>query len=97
MFLLNVLPSLLFEGAKVQSGFLKAIEFFITELAVQDISTAELCFSVGPKGALFSPKEREDYNYSKGTIIVRMMEFVSMVLENCQPEFWKVFCLKETG
>ncbi|KAK1173766.1 DNA-dependent protein kinase catalytic subunit [Acipenser oxyrinchus oxyrinchus] len=77
-------------GTKVQSGFLKAIEFFITELAVQDISAAELCFSVGPKGALFSPKEREDYNYSKGTIIVRMMEFVSMVLENCQPDFWKL-------
>ncbi|XP_066575742.1 DNA-dependent protein kinase catalytic subunit isoform X2 [Amia ocellicauda] len=72
-----------------ESIFLKAIGFFISELSMQDISAAELCSSLGPKGSLFSPREREDYNYNKGTIIVRLLEFVTMVLDNCQQDFWK--------
>ncbi|XP_061073095.1 DNA-dependent protein kinase catalytic subunit [Conger conger] len=73
-----------------KSSFLKAVQFFITELAMQDLSAAENCFSVGQKTALFSPKEREDYNYSKGTIIVRLMEFVTMVLLKGQQNLWKL-------
>ncbi|KAG5837285.1 hypothetical protein ANANG_G00237680 [Anguilla anguilla] len=71
-----------------KSCFFKAVQFFITELAMQDLSAAENCFSVGQKTSLFSPKEREDYNYSKGTIIVRLLEFVTMVLG--QQNLWKL-------
>ncbi|MBN3311515.1 PRKDC kinase, partial [Atractosteus spatula] len=77
-------------GTQEKSSFLKAIGFFIAELTMQDISAAERCFSSGPKGSLFSPREREDYNYCKGTIIVRLMEFVTMVLDNCSQDFWKI-------
>ncbi|XP_041045109.1 DNA-dependent protein kinase catalytic subunit isoform X2 [Carcharodon carcharias] len=73
-----------------KSGLMKALHFFLKNLAMHDITAAEECSAYGSKGTLFSPREREDYNYSKCTIIVRIMEFVSMVLEGCQQDFWKV-------
>ncbi|XP_067836012.1 DNA-dependent protein kinase catalytic subunit isoform X2 [Heptranchias perlo] len=77
-------------GTNQKSGFMKAMDFFLKKLAVQDITAAEESFVCGIKAILFSPREREEYNYSKCTIIVRIMEFVSMVLESCQQDFWKV-------
>ncbi|XP_051784693.1 DNA-dependent protein kinase catalytic subunit [Erpetoichthys calabaricus] len=77
-------------GSDSKSGFLQAVRFFLSNLALHDVSAAEKCFESGAKGVLFSPREQEHYNFKKGTIIVRTMEFVTMVLENCQPQFWKV-------
>nr|XP_014345420.1 PREDICTED: DNA-dependent protein kinase catalytic subunit [Latimeria chalumnae] len=77
-------------GTTSVSGFLRAVEFFLTRLATQDITAAEQCFTAGSKDTMFSPREREDYSYSKCTIIVRILTFVSMVLEKCQPDLWKV-------
>ncbi|XP_069076234.1 DNA-dependent protein kinase catalytic subunit isoform X2 [Pleurodeles waltl] len=77
-------------GTEAQSSFLRALKFFLGRLALNDVIAAEQCFTSGPKGTMFSPQEREQYNYSKCTIIVRIMEFVSMVIENCQQDFWKV-------
>jgi DNA-dependent protein kinase catalytic subunit len=45
---------------------------------------------VGQKGSVFSPREVEQYHYSKGTIIVRLLEFASMVLLKCDQALWKV-------
>ncbi|KAJ8280685.1 hypothetical protein GJAV_G00057750 [Gymnothorax javanicus] len=73
-----------------KSHFLKAIQFFVSELAIHDLSAAVNCFTVRQKTSLFSPKEREDYNYSKGTIIVRLMEFVTMVTSKGQQNLWKL-------
>uniref|UniRef100_A0A8C4S1N9 DNA-dependent protein kinase catalytic subunit n=1 Tax=Erpetoichthys calabaricus TaxID=27687 RepID=A0A8C4S1N9_ERPCA len=77
-------------GSDSKSGFLQAVRFFLSNLALHDVSAAEKCFESGAKGVLFSPREQEHYNFKKGTIIVRTMEFVTMVLENCQPQFWKL-------
>ncbi|KAG2458009.1 PRKDC kinase, partial [Polypterus senegalus] len=77
-------------GSDSKSGFLQAVRFFLNKLALHDVSAAEKCFESGAKGVLFSPREQEHYNFKKGTIIVRTLEFVTMVLENCQPQFWKV-------
>ncbi|XP_038665232.1 DNA-dependent protein kinase catalytic subunit isoform X1 [Scyliorhinus canicula] len=77
-------------GTYQKSGFMKALHFFLKNLAMRDITAAEECFAYGIKGILFSPREREEYNYSKCTIIVRIMEFVSMVLESCEQDLWKV-------
>ncbi|XP_030070017.1 DNA-dependent protein kinase catalytic subunit [Microcaecilia unicolor] len=73
-----------------QSSFLRTCEFFLQKLCLHDITAAEQCFRTGPSGNIASPQEREDYNYSKCTIIVRIMEFVSMILENCQQDFWRL-------
>uniref|UniRef100_A0A674JBQ4 DNA-dependent protein kinase catalytic subunit n=1 Tax=Terrapene triunguis TaxID=2587831 RepID=A0A674JBQ4_9SAUR len=77
-------------GTKMRSSFLRAVEFFLKTIVLHDISAAERCFDTGSKGNMFSPQEREEYNYSKCTIIVRIMAFVSMILETCQQDFWKL-------
>ncbi|KAG8442079.1 hypothetical protein GDO86_011029, partial [Hymenochirus boettgeri] len=72
-----------------ESSFLKSLRFFIKHLSVEDIIAAEKCFTTVSKSGLFSPQEVEEYNFNKCTIIVRIMEFVSMFIETCQQEYWK--------
>ncbi|XP_077348787.1 DNA-dependent protein kinase catalytic subunit isoform X2 [Lithobates pipiens] len=76
--------------ASPKSSFFKALHFFICHLSMEDIKAAQVCFTIGSKSNLFSPHEMEQYNYSKCTIIVRIMEFVSMILENCHQDFGKM-------
>ncbi|KAM5158207.1 DNA-dependent protein kinase catalytic subunit [Mantella aurantiaca] len=76
--------------ASQKSSFFKALHFFISSLSMEDIQAAQTCFTIGSKSNLFSPHELEQYNYSKCTIIVRIMTFVTMILENCAQNFWKM-------
>ncbi|KAJ7402013.1 hypothetical protein BTVI_90061 [Pitangus sulphuratus] len=77
-------------GVNESSSFLKAVQFFLETIALHDIHAAEQCFDCSSKGNTFSPQERDMYNYSKCTIIVRIMEFVTTILELCQQDFWKL-------
>ncbi|XP_075350728.1 DNA-dependent protein kinase catalytic subunit isoform X2 [Mycteria americana] len=77
-------------GVNERSSFLEAVQFFLETIALHDIYAAEQCFDCSSKGSMFSPQERDMYNYSKCTIIVRIMEFVTMILETCQQDFWKL-------
>ncbi|KAM4028882.1 DNA-dependent protein kinase catalytic subunit [Anomaloglossus baeobatrachus] len=69
-----------------KSSFLKALHYFISQLSMCDITAALACY----KNSSFSPQEKEEYNYSKCTIIVRIIEFATMILDHCQKDFWKV-------
>lgn len=74
-----------------KSSFLPALRFFLTELALHDVKAAKACFEAADSTwSHFSPSEKELYNYSKCTIIVRLLEFSTMVLLKCQPDVWKV-------
>ncbi|NXA73861.1 PRKDC kinase, partial [Thryothorus ludovicianus] len=77
-------------GVNESSVFLGAMQFFLDTIALHDIHAAEQCFDCSSKGSMFSPQERDMYNYSKCTIIVRVMEFVTVILEMCQQDFWKL-------
>uniref|UniRef100_A0A8B9FXA0 DNA-dependent protein kinase catalytic subunit n=1 Tax=Amazona collaria TaxID=241587 RepID=A0A8B9FXA0_9PSIT len=77
-------------GINARSSFLEAVQFFLETIALHDINAAEQCFDCRSKGSMFSPQERDMYNYSKCTIIVRIMEFVTMILETSQQDFWKL-------
>ncbi|KAM6458275.1 DNA-dependent protein kinase catalytic subunit isoform 2-T2 [Liasis olivaceus] len=78
-------------ATNTESSFLRSLEFFLGKIALHNISGAEQCFSNASKGdMLLSPQEREEYNYSKCTIIVRIMVFSSMILETHQQHFWKL-------
>ncbi|XP_041824461.1 DNA-dependent protein kinase catalytic subunit [Melanotaenia boesemani] len=84
-------------GSKDKSSFLKATHFFLTELAAHDLPAAEGCFPVGDGMSHFSPREVDQYNYSKCSIIVRLLEFSSMILVRGDQDFWKhlerdIFC-----
>uniref|UniRef100_A0A3B1JQ43 DNA-dependent protein kinase catalytic subunit n=1 Tax=Astyanax mexicanus TaxID=7994 RepID=A0A3B1JQ43_ASTMX len=75
-----------------KSSFLPAVRFFLAELAVHDLKAASACFRVSDSGVSphFSPRETELYSYSKCTIIVRLLEFSTMVLQKCQQDLWKL-------
>uniref|UniRef100_A0A667XXZ0 DNA-dependent protein kinase catalytic subunit n=1 Tax=Myripristis murdjan TaxID=586833 RepID=A0A667XXZ0_9TELE len=71
-------------------SFLKAVGFFLTELATHGLEAAESCFPMGQQTSHFSPREIDQYNYSKCTIIVRLMEFTTMILVKCDEHMWKL-------
>ncbi|XP_042366176.1 DNA-dependent protein kinase catalytic subunit [Plectropomus leopardus] len=77
-------------SSKEKSSFLKAVRFFLTELATGDLAAAESCFPHGKKTSHFSPSELDQYNFSKCTIIVRLLEFATMILVKGEQEFWKL-------
>ncbi|XP_044032842.1 DNA-dependent protein kinase catalytic subunit isoform X2 [Siniperca chuatsi] len=77
-------------SSKEKSSFLKALSFFLTELATQELVAAESCFPLGEKTSHFSPREVDQYNFSKCTIIVRLLEFATMILVKGDKEFWKL-------
>lgn len=60
------------------------------ELATHELAAAESCFPFGKKTSHFSPREVDQYNYSKCTIIVRLLEFATMILVKGDKEFCKV-------
>lgn len=90
-------------GSAEDSSFLKAVHFFLTELATHELSAAESCFHLGKDSSRtshFSPREIDQYNFSKCTIIVRLLEFTTMILIKGDQDFFKVLqdlrlmCLK---
>uniref|UniRef100_A0A452TWI8 DNA-dependent protein kinase catalytic subunit n=1 Tax=Ursus maritimus TaxID=29073 RepID=A0A452TWI8_URSMA len=76
-------------GTETQSSLWKAVAFFLENIAMHDITAAEKCFGTGATGHRPSPQERERYNYSKCTIVVRIMEFTTTLLSTF-PEGWKL-------
>nr|XP_025866827.1 DNA-dependent protein kinase catalytic subunit isoform X2 [Vulpes vulpes] len=76
-------------GTETQSSLWKAVAFFLENIAMHDITAAEKCFGTGAAGHRPSPQEGERYNYSKCTIVVRIMEFTTTLL-NTSPEGWKL-------
>uniref|UniRef100_A0A8D3BVD0 DNA-dependent protein kinase catalytic subunit n=1 Tax=Scophthalmus maximus TaxID=52904 RepID=A0A8D3BVD0_SCOMX len=82
-----------FISSKDKSSFLKATHFFLTELATHELVAAESCFPLGVRSSHFSPREVDQYNYSKCTIIVRLLEFATMILVKGDQESWKLTAL----
>ncbi|XP_073924597.1 DNA-dependent protein kinase catalytic subunit isoform X2 [Castor canadensis] len=79
-------------GTEAQSSLFKSVAFFLESIAAHDITAAKQCF--GPEPAVPnqqcppSPQEEEKYNYSKCTVVVRIMEFTTTLL-NTSLEGWK--------
>ncbi|XP_077480903.1 DNA-dependent protein kinase catalytic subunit [Stigmatopora argus] len=87
---LNIIKPNHLLNCREESSFLKALHFFLTELATQELAAAESCFHSGQKNVQFSPIEVEQYNYSKCTIIVRLLEFTTMVLVKGDQDFYEL-------
>ncbi|XP_044600073.2 DNA-dependent protein kinase catalytic subunit [Equus asinus] len=76
-------------GTETQSSLWKAVAFFLESIAMHDIMAAGKYFGTGATGNRPSPQEGERYNYSKCTIVVRIMEFTTTLLST-SPEGWKL-------
>ncbi|XP_004680100.1 PREDICTED: DNA-dependent protein kinase catalytic subunit [Condylura cristata] len=76
-------------GTTAQPCLWNAVAFFLESIAMHDIMAAEKCFGTGVTGNAPSPEEEERYNYSKCTIVVRIMEFATTLL-SASPENWQL-------
>ncbi|KAF6100707.1 protein kinase, DNA-activated, catalytic subunit [Phyllostomus discolor] len=76
-------------GTETQSSLWEAVAFFLENISLHDSMAAEKCFGTGAAGNRPSPQEEERYNYSKCTIVVRIMEFTTTLL-SIHPEGWKL-------
>ncbi|XP_057593505.1 DNA-dependent protein kinase catalytic subunit isoform X2 [Hippopotamus amphibius kiboko] len=76
-------------GTETQSSLWKAVAFFLERIALHDITVAEKCFGAGASGDRPSPQEGERYNYSKCTVVVRVLEFCTTLL-GASPDSWKL-------
>ncbi|CAK6438705.1 unnamed protein product [Pipistrellus nathusii] len=76
-------------GTETQSSLWKAVAFFLESIAMHDAMAAMKCFGPGITENRLSPQEEERYNYSKCTIVVRIMEFTTTLLR-IYPGGWKL-------
>lgn len=79
----------LFLGTETQSSLLKSVAFFLESIATHDARAIEESFGTGVAAGAPSLQEEEKYNYSKCTVLVRIMEFTTTLL-NTSPEIFKV-------
>ncbi|XP_052014740.1 DNA-dependent protein kinase catalytic subunit isoform X2 [Apodemus sylvaticus] len=74
-------------GTEVQSSLLRSVGFFLESIAMCDARAVEQHFGTGMAGPP-SLQEEEKYNYSKCTVLVRIMEFTTTLLitspEDCK-------------
>lgn len=80
---------LLFLGTKTQSSLLKSVAFFLESIATHDARAVEQRFGTGVTTGPPSLQEEEKYNYSKCTVLVRIVDFTTTLL-NASPEVFKV-------
>lgn len=80
---------LLFLGTETQSSLLKSVAFFLESLATHDAKAVVQCFGTGVATGPPSLQEEEKYNYSKCTVLVRIMEFTTTLLST-SPDVCKV-------
>ncbi|XP_038201173.1 DNA-dependent protein kinase catalytic subunit [Arvicola amphibius] len=76
-------------GTETQSSLLKSVAFFLESIATRDARAIEQHFGTGVATGPPSLQEEEKYNYNKCTVLVRIMEFTTTLL-NTSPEIFKL-------
>ncbi|XP_013210333.1 DNA-dependent protein kinase catalytic subunit [Microtus ochrogaster] len=76
-------------GTETQSSLLKSVAFFLESIATHDARAIEQRFGTGVATGPPSLQEEEKYNYNKCTVLVRIMEFTTTLL-NTSPEIFKL-------
>ncbi|XP_049981118.1 DNA-dependent protein kinase catalytic subunit [Alexandromys fortis] len=76
-------------GTETQSSLLKSVAFFLESVATHDVRAIEQRFGTGVAAGPPSLQEEEKYNYNKCTVLVRIMEFTTTLL-NTSPEIFKL-------
>nr|XP_006812076.1 PREDICTED: DNA-dependent protein kinase catalytic subunit-like [Saccoglossus kowalevskii] len=74
-------PIELFAGkANKPTNVFKSVDFFLSKLALEDVYAAAKCITSSSAGLIFTPREIDDYNKYKCTAIVRLLDFISVLL-----------------
>ncbi|XP_068717854.1 DNA-dependent protein kinase catalytic subunit-like isoform X1 [Montipora capricornis] len=91
-----LLPSQVFttpKDGKKSSVLFVSLNFFLTKLALFGITAAKNSFTMGLSSAkeeVFTPKEFDSYNKAKCTVIVRIMNFLTVLLQVSTGETFKI-------
>ena len=64
----------------------RAINHFVEKLALEDIEAAAKLFDEKLETTLFTPREVDEYNKAKCTVIVRMFSFICTMLAGSNSE-----------
>ncbi|XP_027045855.1 DNA-dependent protein kinase catalytic subunit-like [Pocillopora damicornis] len=82
---------------KMPSVLFISLKFFLSRLAMFGITAATSCFTAGPSrglGDIFTPREIDDYFRAKCIVIVRVINFVTVLLQDFPQETLKTFPLE---
>lgn len=95
MYLSNKLIYLLYDvftlssgSTKQYSNLIKSLEFFLNTFGQRNLEQVAVNFNVHQ--GLFTPHQEEKYNQNKCTVVVRIIDFVTLLLQNFQSEALKV-------
>ncbi len=83
---LNILFS---DAARKPSSLSQSIQYFISNIAMSDLKTISSHIG-GASHHIFTPREEEQFNHSKCTVAVRLMDFLTVLLGNFPNEAVKV-------
>ncbi len=72
------------------SCLFRSLEFFITKLALAGIEAAILCYSSSTPFSVHTPREVEEYNRTKGTVIRGLLKFTTVLLSKHTKEAFSV-------
>ncbi|KAL9956083.1 hypothetical protein ACROYT_G037506 [Oculina patagonica] len=81
------------DSGKKSSVLFKSVAFFLSYMAMSGITAASNCFTPGSssgKSEVFTPKETDSYNRAKCTVIVRIMNFLTVLLQRYPQETLKI-------
>ena len=75
-----MLFSSLADAARKPSSLFQAIQSYISNIAMVDLETVSR--SGGTSHHVFTPRETAEFNKGKCTLVVRLMDFLTVLLEN---------------
>ena len=71
------------------SCLLQSLEFFITQLSLRGIDAATQCYTTS-YSSVHTPREEEEYNRAKCTVVLRMLKFTAVLLTHHPKEAFSV-------
>ncbi|XP_072042849.1 DNA-dependent protein kinase catalytic subunit-like [Amphiura filiformis] len=85
-----LVPSVLFtDAARKPSSLFQSIQYYVSNIAMSDLKTVSQRTG-GTTHHVFTPREVEQFNRSKCTVAVRLMDFLMVLLGNYPTEAVKV-------
>ncbi|KAK3580733.1 hypothetical protein CHS0354_005741 [Potamilus streckersoni] len=86
-------PTDLFIGKSKDKPAIRIFEtviYFLGNVALKDLDSVTKLFPVGTMAGTFTPKEIEDFNRTKCTVIVRLLNFLTVLIGKYQKDAVKV-------
>ena len=71
------------------SCLLQILEFFITQLSLRGIDAATQCYATS-YSSVHTPREEEEYNRAKCTVVLRVLKFTAVLLTQHPKEVFSV-------